>query len=96
MEVSLRGITKKNYDAICELDVADTQQKLVACNMWSLVEANFNEGYETREIYLNEVPVGFFMWVQETPNKISIWRFMIDKRHQQKGIGAIALKTALD
>lgn len=96
MEVSLRAVTKSNYEEICDLDVSKEQEEYVACNMYSLVESMFNEGYETRAIYLEQEPVGFFMWVQESIYKISIWRFMVDKKHQQKGIGRKALKLALD
>ena len=95
MEVSLHQITKENYEEVCELDVTKEQQDYVACNMWSLVESQFNEGYETRAIYADEEPVGFFMWVQESKIKTSIWRFMIDKAHQQKSIGRTALNLAL-
>ncbi|WP_445354396.1 GNAT family N-acetyltransferase [Microbulbifer sp. EKSA008] len=95
MEVSLRQITKQNYEAVCDLDVAPDQEDYVACNMWSLVESIFNEGYETRAIYLDNEAVGFLMWVQESLEKISIWRFMIDQNYQQKGIGRIALDLAL-
>ncbi len=96
MEVLLKKITKENYEAVCELDVKNEQEKFVACNMWSLVESMFNEGYETRAIYFKEMPVGFFMWVKETPSRVSIWRFMIDKSYQQKGIGRLALSLALE
>ena len=95
MEVSLRNVTKENYEDVCELDVTKEQQEYVACNMWSLVESQYNEGYETRAIYVQDEPVGFFMWVQESTSKISIWRFMVDKEHQQKSIGRIALNLAL-
>ncbi|MBU2893710.1 GNAT family N-acetyltransferase [Colwellia sp. D2M02] len=95
MEVSLHQITKENYEEVCELDVTKEQQDYVACNMWSLVESQFNEGYETRAIYADAEPVGFFMWVEESKSKTSIWRFMIDKVHQQKSIGRTALNLAL-
>jgi diamine N-acetyltransferase len=95
VQVSLNQITKENYEQVCELDVTKEQQDYVACNMWSLVESNFNDGYETRAIYLDKEPVGFFMWVKESKSKISIWRFMIDKAHQQKSIGRMALNLAL-
>jgi len=96
MEISLREITKDNYEAVCDLDVEKEQEAYVACNMWSLVESMFNDGYHTRAIYLGDEAVGFLMWVQENPGKISIWRFMVDEKHQQKGIGRIALNLALD
>ena len=95
MAVSLRGITADNYAAVCDMDVADHQQDYVACNMWSLVESHYNEGYTCRAIYQDETPVGFIMWVQENENKVSIWRFMIDQYQQGKGIGRLALQLAL-
>ena len=95
MEVSLRQVSKENYEEVCELDVTKEQEDFVACNMWSIVESKYNEGYETRVIYLKEEPVGFFMWVKESKIKISIWRFMVDKNHQQKSIGRVALNLAL-
>jgi diamine N-acetyltransferase len=95
VEVSLRQVSKENYEEVCELDVTKEQEDFVACNMWSIVESKYNEGYETRVIYLKEEPVGFFMWVKESKIKISIWRFMVDKNHQQKSIGRVALNLAL-
>ena len=95
MEVSLRQVTKENYEEVCELDVTKEQEDYVACNMWSIVESKYNEGYETRVIYMKEEPVGFFMWVKESGIKVSIWRFMVDKKHQQKSIGRVSLNLAL-
>lgn len=95
MDITLRQITKENYEEICELEVAKAQEDYVACNMWSLVEASYNEGYVTRAIYQNEQPVGFFMWVRESVTKVSIWRFMVDEQYQQNSIGRCALNLAL-
>ncbi len=36
------------------------------------------------------------MWVSETPEKVSIWRFMVDQRYQKAGIGRAALNLALN
>ncbi|MCO7223526.1 GNAT family N-acetyltransferase [Pleionea sp. CnH1-48] len=96
MEVTLHRVTKENYEAVCELDVTKEQEEYVACNMWSLVESMFNHGYETRAIYLEKEVVGFFMWVKETDDKVSIWRFMVDAKYQNKGIGRKALSLAID
>ena len=59
MDVTLRKVTKDNYERVCELDVEKAQEDYVACNMWSLVEATYNNGYESRAIYLANEPVGF-------------------------------------
>lgn len=95
MNIELVAIDKTNYEAVCDLDVAKEQEDFVACNMWSLVEATFNQGHVTRAINVNGEAVGFFMWVKETPTKVSIWRFMVDQKHQHKGIGREALSLAL-
>jgi diamine N-acetyltransferase len=95
MEVSLHGITKENYEKVCDLEVSKVQEDFVAENSWSLVES-FYEGYITRAIYADSNVVGFFMWVQETSEKISIWRFMIDQTRQNEGIGRKALYLALN
>ena len=95
MNISLEDVTSANYEEVCDLDVTKAQQDYVASNMWSLVEAHYNCGYTCKAIYLNNEPVGFFMWVQETPTKVSIWRFMVDEHHQNKGIGRQALTMAI-
>ena len=95
MTITLEEIDQSNYEAVCDLDVKKEQEDYVACNMWSLVEANYNSGYTCKAICENGQPIGFLMWVLETPSKISIWRFMVDKNHQERGIGRKALKIAL-
>ncbi|NBM56685.1 GNAT family N-acetyltransferase [Proteus vulgaris] len=96
MDISLKPITLDNYEEISLLEVEEYQEDYIASNMWSLVEAAYNENYVVRGIYLSDKPVGFFMWVKESPYKIAIWRFMIDKAHQNKGLGREALHIALN
>ncbi|NVK56534.1 MAG: GNAT family N-acetyltransferase [Alteromonadaceae bacterium] len=96
MQISLREINKSNYEAVCDLDVTEQQEDYVACNMWSLVESFYNSGHTCKAIYCNDEPVGFFMWVQESPSKVSIWRFMVDKNYQNKGIGRLAMAQAIE
>ena len=95
MNILLEDITSANYEEVCDLDVTEAQQEYVACNTWSLVESHYNVGHTCKAIYQNNEPVGFFMWVQETPTKVSIWRFMVDEHHQNKGIGRQALTMAI-
>lgn len=66
MTLSLRPVTADNYEAICDLDVAPEQEAFVACNMWSLVEAAYNDGHITRGIYLKDKPVGFYVGLWNT------------------------------
>lgn len=96
METTLSKITRENYEEVCDLEVTEEQQEYVAENMWSLVEAQFNPGYETRAICIDGQPVGFLMWVPEDEGKQAIWRFMVDRRYQNRGVGRRALEIALD
>jgi len=95
MQISLEEINKNNYEAVCDLEVTEAQEDFVACNMWSLVESFYNEGHTCRAIYLGNEPVGFLMWVKESVSKVSIWRFMVDKKYQNQGIGRSALTLAI-
>lgn len=100
--VTLRQVTKDNYEAVCDLDVAPDQENFVSSNGWSLVESHYHPHYQTRAIYAGETPVGFLMWVPDAEADdgsdarcVSIWRFMIDKDHQGKGYGRRALELAI-
>lgn len=96
MTITLRDITKDNLDAICDLEVTKNQEQYVSINAYSLAEAAYNEGYIVQAIYQNECPVGFFMWVETNRRKVEIWRFMVDHKYQNQGIGRVALQLAID
>jgi len=59
MNISIRPVTKENFEQICDLAVSEAQQDYVAKNSWSLLESKYHTGYTTRGIYLDEKPVGF-------------------------------------
>ncbi|ABG39454.1 GCN5-related N-acetyltransferase [Paraglaciecola sp. T6c] len=95
MNINLRPVTKDNFEEVSELAVSEGQQEYVADNSWSLLESKYHTGYTCRGIYQGSTPVGFFMWVAESPRKISIWRFMVDEQYQKHGIGRVAMELAL-
>ena len=94
--VTLRAVDQHNYEQICDLEVFEEQEDYVASNLWSLVQASYNPTCTARAIYDQELPVGLFLWSAETPRKVSIWRFMVDKQHQKRGIGREALGLLLE
>jgi diamine N-acetyltransferase len=59
--VSLREITKDAVRIICDLKVADRQQKFVAPNAVSIAQAYFSESAWFCAIYAGESAVGFLM-----------------------------------
>jgi diamine N-acetyltransferase len=93
--VTLREITAETMRAICELDVSPEQREYVAPNVRSIAEAYFNSHAWFRAVYADETPVGFVM-VHEGPERVFLWRFMIDREHQGKGYGRRALDLVVE
>ncbi|MGK3992255.1 N-acetyltransferase family protein [Sorangium sp. So ce1024] len=101
--VSLREITRDNLDAILALSVTEPQKRYVATNAVSLAQAHFAPEAWFRAIYCGDEPAGFVMLEDhslESPPpenpEIGVWRFMIDKRFQRRGIGRAAMLQVIE
>jgi diamine N-acetyltransferase len=102
-EVHLREITDDNRDAVCALRVRGHQKRFVASVARSLRDAakapEANPWY--RAVYSGDEPVGFVMlsWKAQGDHPggcYFLWRLLIDKRHQRRGIGREVLKQIVD
>ncbi|WP_202036457.1 GNAT family N-acetyltransferase [Streptomyces mexicanus] len=96
--VHLREVTDGNRDAVRALRVRRDQRQFVASVSLSLKQAAKKP--ETRPwyraVYEGEEPVGFVMLMWRPPagpfqGRHFLWRFLIDKRYQRRGIGRAAL-----
>ena len=103
MDVSLRSINEETIYAVLKLKVRQDQEQFVSPNAFSLAEAYiYNEAWP-RAIYLKDIAVGFLMLAdpffindnQASPS-VELWRFMVDKRFQGKGIGKAALDKVVE
>lgn len=98
--VELRDVTGKNWRAVIGLKLHPEQEDLVASNLYSIAEAQFDPEARPRAVYAGGRAVGFLMYdVHQRKDKswrASIYRFMIDREHQRKGYGRAALSQALD
>jgi diamine N-acetyltransferase len=97
-EVSLREITKETLRDITGLRVSPGQERLVATNAESIAEAYFSpEVAWFRAVYAGDTPVGFVM-LEDNPaeERYYLWRFMIDARYQNRGIGRRALELLFE
>lgn len=97
-QVTLREITASTVRAVIKLSVTDYQNRFVAPNAVSLAQALFSPDAWYRAIYLAEEPVGFVMLSDESlldplPEnpEVAVWRFMVDAKHQRKGVGRAAM-----
>lgn len=101
--VHLREITDDNRDAVRALRVRRDQKQFVAS-----VSQSFKEAARTpeahpwyRAVYLGDEPVGFVMLAWKPPagpykDRHFLWRLLIDKRYQRRGIGREALAQVID
>jgi diamine N-acetyltransferase len=98
-EVRLAEVTADNWRDVIALELNNDQRDLVASNLYSLAEAKFTPLARPRAIYAGTRLVGFLMYDlgdDDEPHRASIYRFMIDRRHQRQGYGRAALEKALD
>jgi diamine N-acetyltransferase len=90
--VTLREITANTVLAICDLETNEHQSDFVAPNAVSIAQAHFAPPARFRAVYAGETPVGFIMWRPADDASVCyLWRFMIDRHHQEKGYGRAAL-----
>jgi diamine N-acetyltransferase len=97
-EVTFREVTKETLREILLLKVSPAQERFVSPNEVSIAEAHFSPGVAWfRAVYSGETPVGFVM-LEDDPSKprYYLWRFMIDARHQAKGVGRRALELLFE
>ena len=107
--MELVKITQENVWKLAALRVAPEQEDFVASNLESLAEAFAvrEDGYVALPfgLYENGEPVGFLMigygtiGQEDEPSvaagNYSIWRLMIDRRYQGRGLGRRAMEEAL-
>ena len=107
----LEKINGKNVWDILKLEVFDDQKSFVAANNISIIEAYTaitGNGYAFPfAIYEDDTPVGFLMigfdvydYWDDAPGiakgNYNLWRLMIDKNYQGKGLGKKVIRLALD
>lgn len=99
--ISLRPLTRHNLGAVCRLDAGDGGRQ-VASNQRSMAQAAVHAEAWPRAIYEGELPVGFLMLNDptlcpdpETP-EFFLWRLMVDRGHQGRGIGRAALRLLVE
>nr|WP_308633476.1 GNAT family N-acetyltransferase [Massilia sp. YIM B02443] len=99
--VTLRPVTRDNFEAVTDLELHPHQREYLASNSYSIAQASFYPNYHTRAIYAGEELVGFMMFVvldgvEDEEGEYGIWRFMVDRHHQGRGLGRAALQALLD
>lgn len=95
--VQLKKITKDNLDEVLALSVAEHQKSFVSTVADSLAQAYvYRDTAFPFGIYADDEAVGFIMLgYYESRKQYTLWKFLIDKRFQNKGFGKEALKQGI-
>lgn len=95
--ISLRPITKDNWEEAAKLEILPEQAGFLTPNVFSIAESKFHDDLWTFAIYNGETMVGFTMYGQDPADgRYWIIRFMIDRNHQRRGYGRAALLSLIE
>lgn len=88
-DVKLVELNAENWYECCMLEVSENQKEFIESNAISIAQSKYEPTLRPYAIYFKEKVVGFLMYntVLEELNGYWIYRIMIDKNYQGKGIG---------
>lgn len=95
--VELRTITKENLEEVLGLSVSEHQETFVSSTACSLAQAYvYHETAFPFAVYVDDTIVGFIMMgYYEAKKQYTLWKFLIDKKQQNKGYGKEALQQGI-
>ena len=95
--VELREITKDNIDEVLALSVNEDQKGFVSTTAESLAQAYvYSETAWPFAVYNDDEIVGFIMMgYYGVKGYYTLWKFLMDKKHQHKGYGRVALEKGI-
>lgn len=101
LDVKLMKIVWDNFRDVIELKLEKEQEKHLPSNVYSIAESTLSPLFHPRAICVNDKVVGFTMYQfgevgESDEDDCTIWRFMIDRNHQNTGIGKIAMGMLLE
>ncbi|MFJ5770108.1 GNAT family N-acetyltransferase [Psychrobacillus sp. NPDC093180] len=95
--VKMAELNAENWYDCCELEVSPEQKAYMEPNAISIAQSKFEPTLKPYAIYAEEKIVGFLMYnsVQEELDGYWIYRIMVDKKFQGKGIGKAATELMI-
>lgn len=104
-EVSLVEVTVDNFEELARLKTHESQKRFVAPMLWSYSDALFPEVVDgapvvpwMRGVLADDEPVGFVMLALSSEHHPEpfLWRLLIDRIHQRRGIGRRVIEMIVD
>ncbi|MGZ6670249.1 MAG: GNAT family N-acetyltransferase [Solirubrobacteraceae bacterium] len=98
LSVILREITAENVRSVCELKLADGQERYVAPSSYTVAEAAYDPDSWLRAIYHGDSVVGVLdlATTDGDRSRPRLVRLLVDRDHQRQGVGRAALEQLVD
>jgi diamine N-acetyltransferase len=94
--IRLVPISENNRQAVLSLELTCEQRHFLADNAASLEEARHDKDARPRAIVIDDRVVGFLMYdASVNEDEALLYRFMIDRREQGRGIGKAAVAALI-
>ncbi|MFJ7935371.1 GNAT family N-acetyltransferase [Sporosarcina sp. NPDC096371] len=95
--VKLVELNAENWYECCELEVSKEQMEYIEPNAISIAQSKFEPTLKPYAIYFEEKVVGFVMYnsIQEELHGYWVYRIMVDREFQGRGIGKAATKLMI-
>ncbi|PFG06407.1 GNAT family N-acetyltransferase [Bacillus sp. es.034] len=90
--VKIAEVNAENWYECCQLELSLEQQEFIEPNAISIAQSKFEPTLKPFAIYYEDKVVGFLMFNSEPEELDANWvyRIMVDKNYQGKGIGKAA------
>ncbi|NDI35057.1 GNAT family N-acetyltransferase [Chengkuizengella sediminis] len=97
-KVTIIELNADNWYECCTLEVSEDQTKFIESNAVSIAQSKFEPTLKPYVIQMEGKTVGFLMFnsVKEELDGYWVYRIMVDKNFQGKGIGKKATKLMID
>mgnify|MGYP001300073054 CR=1 FL=1 len=93
INIKFKEIDITNYKECIDLKLSEEQNKFVAPNIFSLVQAAYEPNLYPLGIYNDNIMVGFILYDFDVElNGWSMSRVMVDVKYQNQGIGKVSLQ----
>lgn len=97
MNIYFKKVISENYKEVIALSVEESQRNFIESNEISLEESKIGAHWRPVVIYNDDDIIGFAMYGYfDCEKRVWLDRLMIDKNHQGKGYGKIALKLLIN
>lgn len=98
INVEIKELDEENWYDCCTLELSAGQEEFMEPNAVSIAQSKFEPSLRPYAIYADGQIAGFLMYnsVQEELDGYWVYRIMVDKNHQGKGIGKAATELMIE